>query len=262
MEKNELIKQLLSTMGNYVNKDGLLYFKTKLETLFVKKVEGKQLSTNDYTNEEKQKLAGLNNYTLPKASSSTLGGIKVGAGLTIDGEGNLSATGGGEADSVNWQNVVGRPTKLSEFTNDQNFQTDTQVEQAITSKGYLTAVPDEYVTDTELNGKGYQTSSQVESAIASKGYQTSEQVQQAINSAVSGITGIEFSVVEELPGTGKKGVIYLLSNLGTGQNVYDEYIWVESKYEKIGTTEVDLSNYYNTENFTAITNGEIDSMFA
>lgn len=34
-------------------------------------------------------------YTLPTASSSTLGGIKVGSGLSIDGAGVLSAAGGG-----------------------------------------------------------------------------------------------------------------------------------------------------------------------
>lgn len=48
----------------------------------VDKVSGKVLSTNDYTTAEKNKLAGIaanaNNYTLPTASDSTLGGIKTG----------------------------------------------------------------------------------------------------------------------------------------------------------------------------------------
>lgn len=48
----------------------------------VDKVSGKRLSTNDYTTAEKNKLAGIadnaNNYTLPTASDSTLGGIKTG----------------------------------------------------------------------------------------------------------------------------------------------------------------------------------------
>jgi hypothetical protein len=34
-------------------------------------------------------------YTLPIASADTLGGIKVGEGLNIDGEGVLSSTGSG-----------------------------------------------------------------------------------------------------------------------------------------------------------------------
>ena len=54
----------------------------------VDKVEGKQLSTEDYTTAEKTKLAGIeagaNNYTLPTATASALGGIKVGANLAID----------------------------------------------------------------------------------------------------------------------------------------------------------------------------------
>lgn len=61
----------------------------------VDKEDGKGLSTNDYTDEEKEKLAGIeenaNNYTLPTASSTTLGGIKVGTNLSIS-DGVLSAT--------------------------------------------------------------------------------------------------------------------------------------------------------------------------
>lgn len=63
----------------------------------VDKVSGKGLSTNDYTTEEKNKLAGIesgaNRYTLPTASANQLGGVKVGSGLTIE-NGVLSATGG------------------------------------------------------------------------------------------------------------------------------------------------------------------------
>lgn len=54
----------------------------------VDKVAGKGLSTNDFTTEEKNKLdgiaAGANAYSLPIASATVLGGIKVGNNLTID----------------------------------------------------------------------------------------------------------------------------------------------------------------------------------
>lgn len=42
----------------------------------VDKVEGKQLSSNDYTTAEKNKLANLQNYTLPTAIKNILGGVK------------------------------------------------------------------------------------------------------------------------------------------------------------------------------------------
>lgn len=54
----------------------------------VDKVVGKGLSTNDFTTAEKNKLAGIaagaNAYSLPIASATVLGGIKVGNNLTID----------------------------------------------------------------------------------------------------------------------------------------------------------------------------------
>lgn len=105
-------------MSKYLDSNGLLYLwgkikglTTSLETLIsgkVDKVEGKSLSTNDFTNTEKAKLEGLENYTLPTASAETLGGVKVGVGLAVN-NGVLSATGGGTADSVDWDNVQNKP---------------------------------------------------------------------------------------------------------------------------------------------------------
>ena len=60
----------------------------------VDKVTGKGLSTNDYTDAEKTKLAGIetgaNNYTLPAATASALGGVKVGANLVVANDGTIS----------------------------------------------------------------------------------------------------------------------------------------------------------------------------
>lgn len=55
-------------------------------------------------------------YTLPVASANVLGGVKVGAGLTISQQGTLSATGsGGVADSVEWDNVLDTPTTVEGY---------------------------------------------------------------------------------------------------------------------------------------------------
>lgn len=84
----------------------------------------------------------------------------------------------------------------------------------------------------------------------------------AIASALADITGISYQVVASLPATGQVGVIYLLSNSGTAPNIYDEYIWTGSAFEKIGTTDVDLSNYVQTTDLVAVTNAEIDTIVA
>ena len=74
-----------------LSSDVELISKTKVD-----KVTGKQLSTEDYTTEEKTKLSGIddnaNNYTLPAATTTTLGGIIVGDRLSIDSTGKLVAT--------------------------------------------------------------------------------------------------------------------------------------------------------------------------
>lgn len=71
------VKYLISIEG-VVSKDEeftLKDFSTELNNK-VDKVEGKQLSSNDYTTAEKNKLANLQNYTLPTATKSILGGVK------------------------------------------------------------------------------------------------------------------------------------------------------------------------------------------
>lgn len=84
----------------------------------------------------------------------------------------------------------------------------------------------------------------------------------AITNALADITGIDFQIVETLPSTGVKGTIYLVSNSGTGTNIYDEYIYVNDKWEKIGTTNVDLSGYVQKSEMVSITNAEIDTIVA
>ena len=61
---------------------------------------------------DKSKLDGIasgaNNYSLPTASASTLGGVKVGSGLSIS-NGVLSTTGS----SVSWRDVTNKPTMVT-----------------------------------------------------------------------------------------------------------------------------------------------------
>ena len=64
-----------------------------------------------------------------------------------------------------------------------------------------------------------------------------------VDDSIGKLTGIEFQIVESLPTTGKKGVIYLVAHNPSDKDIYDEYIWVTDKFEKIGNTDVDLSAY-------------------
>lgn len=64
-----------------------------------------------------------------------------------------------------------------------------------------------------------------------------------VNALISNISVVRFEVVENLPNIGESNVIYLVPNNGNVPDVYDEYIWVGSAWEKIGSTDVDLSGY-------------------
>lgn len=58
-------------------------------------------------------------YEMPLASQDTLGGVKVGEGLITSEDGTLSV----DNKDVNWSDINGKPTKLSEFKNDAGFLT-------------------------------------------------------------------------------------------------------------------------------------------
>lgn len=209
----------------YLDDDGVLYVKQKIEGKFVAKDGKKVLSDNNYTDAEKEKLADLENYTLPKATTSSLGGVIVGDNLTIDENGKLNANP-----------VVDVPIETISVND---------VEQSIVGKNVNITVP----TDNAAlaNGAGYQTEAQVSSAISS---------------AIQGVTQFDYQIVQVLPATGVKGTIYLIANSGEKPNMYDEHIWINEDWEKFGTAEVDLSGFVKEKDLAAITNAEIDTIFA
>lgn len=73
-----------------------------------------------------------------------------------------------------------------------------------------------------------------------KTFKTESEIQQMIEKASS----LKKEVVTSLPTTGKDDVIYLVKdNKGKDNNNYLEYLWLNGKYELIGSTQVDLSGY-------------------
>ena len=107
------------------------------------------------------------------------------------------------------------PTKVSELTNDTGFITNSDIPTNISAF---------------TNDSNYQTLTDVQGIIA-------------------GIARFTISVVDTLPDTGAPMVLYLVpraQNLQTETNIYDEYLWIEqtSSFEHLGSTAVDLSDYY------------------
>lgn len=68
---------------------------------------------------------------------------------------------------------------------------------------------------------------------------TKEEVQ----SLISALNNVTLQKIESLPESGESNVIYLVPKSGSGNDIYDEYIYIDGKPEHIGSTQVDLSNY-------------------
>ena len=85
---------------------------------------------------------------LPIASATQLGGVKVGAGLSVTENGVLSATGGGTADAVEWNNVLDKPTTIAGYG-----ITDAKIENGTITLGNQTITPLTSAPVTSVNSK-------------------------------------------------------------------------------------------------------------
>lgn len=253
-----------TTTVKYLDDNGLTYYHSKIKTLLNGKVDteaGKGLSANDFTNTLKSKLDGI----AAGAQVNVIEGVNVNGSAVTPTNKIVNLT---------------IPTKLTDLTNDGNFVTDANYVH--TDNNFTTTLKNKLngiATGAEVNVQSdwAVTSSSSDAFIKNKptkvsdftndsNFQTQSQVQQAINDAVGQITGLSFEIVQTLPATGTAGTIYLVPNSGSAPNIYDEYVWVTSggsgSFEKIGTTDVDLSGYVQYSNLVAITNAEIDTIVA
>lgn len=85
---------------------------------------------------------------------------------------------------------------------------------------------------------------------SSTNYISSGAVKTYVDAQIGGLTTFDVQVVQTLPTTGVKGVIYLVPHSHDSGDSYDEYIWntaaTTPAFEKIGNTDIDLSGYVPT----------------
>lgn len=200
-------------MANFLDFQGLQQLVGMIKQKFVQKENGKGLSTNDYTNEEKQKLSTLKTYNvatseeaglLSSANLNKLNAVEEGAEkniiTTIKRNGTLVNVSNKEVD-------ITVPTKYSELVNDKDLVSTAQVKTLISEARHM-----------------------------------------------------KKEIVSTKPATGEENVIYLVGPKGSGNNIYEEWLYINRQWEKIGDTDtkVDLSGYLKTSDIKAITTEEIN----
>lgn len=104
--------------------------------------------------------------------------------------------------------IKNKPTRLSEFTNDSGFITSTV----------------NNLTNYYLKSDTY-TKSQVDNLIGS-------------------VSTISITVVQTLPTTGQSNTIYLVPQNPSNPDIYNEYVYANNTWVNIGSSEIDLSDYY------------------
>lgn len=184
--------------------------------------------------------------------------------------------------------VITVPTKTSDITNDSGYITKDQVPEGSVAST-VTPIMDgtaslgtdtgwargDHVHPTDTSRASAKTVDGISDSLAKFnhawtgtyvvgfGENTAKVIKDYISNAVAGVTQISFEVVTSLPSTGEVGVIYLVPQTKTStQNIYDEYIYVNDAFEKLGSTDVDLTGYVKETDLEAISNAEIDEITA
>lgn len=133
---------LYNTTGQ--NTDGAMTQKATTDALNLK-ADASSLATVATTGDYGDLLNAPTPYTLPIAGANTLGGVKVGTGLSIDNAGILSVTGGGGSDIVLYnttgQNTDGAMTQKA-TTDALGLKANTSDLAAVATSGSYTDLSD------------------------------------------------------------------------------------------------------------------------
>lgn len=159
------------------------------------------------------------------------------------------------------------PTKTSQLQNDSGFitkevnnltnYTPTSSLSAVATSGSYNDLSNKPTIPTKTsdlnNDSGYITNAVndlVNYYLKSETY-----TKQEVNDLISAISTITMEIVQTLPTTGESNVIYLVpKSTAQTNNYYDEYIYTNNAWEKIGDTEIDLSNYVKNTDYAGNNN--------
>lgn len=253
----------------YLDENGLLYLVQKIKTWLADKANASDLTSHTgnttvhITSAERTKWNAAKTHadsahapSNAEANQNAFSNVKVGS-TTIEADSktdtlelaagnNVTLTPDASGDKVT---ITAKDTTYSTATQSANglmSSTDKKKLDGIATGAEVNVQSDWSATDTASDAyiKNKPTIPTNNNQLTNgAGYQTASQVNTAIANAVKDITSFEYEVVTALPTTGVKGKIYLVAHAhGTG-DAYDEYIWTGSAFEKIGNTDVDLSEY-------------------
>lgn len=146
--------------------------------------------------------------------------------------------------NIDYSYIENTPTKLSEFTNDENFVKQTDLTKTLEDYAQKSELPTK--TSDLTNDSGFITKL-VEDLV--NYYKKSETYnKEEIDQRISAIPKFNVKVVVSLPISNiSTTTLYLLKTGDESQNLYTEFIYVDGVWERLGTQTLDLSGYATQE---------------
>lgn len=163
---------------------------------------------------------GVQNKVVTAALNGKQNALTAGTGVTIDttdpANPEISA-------NVDYTNLINKPIKLSDFTNDEDF-----------------------IDNTVNNLTNYYL-------------KTETYTQTEVNDLISQLTSLSVEIVETLPTEAiSTTTIYLVNVSGTSN--YNQWMYINSAWANIGNTSVDLSNYYTKGQADTLLDAKVDKV--
>ena len=205
--------------------------------------------------------------------------------LTTDGQGNTSWTdkgGGGGGSTVSYTQTLASgtktgeieidgvstnmyaptpPTNTSDLNNDSGFITSadvpTKTSDLTNDSGFITSADVPTKTSDLTNDSGFITN--LVNDLANYYTKSQTYTQAEVDALISGIVTLNILVVQTLPTQDiSTTTIYLVPKQDTGtSDIYDEYLYINNAWELIGTTQIDLSNYYTKTETDTLLNAKV-----
>ena len=163
---------------------------------------------------------GVQNKVITTALNGKQNILTASTGVTIDTTDPSNPT---ISANIDYTNLINKPTKLSDFTNDEDF-----------------------INNTVNNLTNYYL-------------KTETYTQTEVNNLISQLTALSIEIVEELPTTDiSTTTIYLINVSGT--NNYNQWMYINNAWANLGSTSVDLTKYYTKGQTDTLLDSKVDKV--
>ncbi len=216
----------------------------------------KYLSENTIPALKSKVGAAVSEETAAREAAITNLSNQVANGYVAKDDLTITETGQQRANSLG-ESIVSKISKFDYFAqqvvlrvSDKNLATGEEKSQSVylsvansTGAGAMSASDKKKLDALPAISSVEQTTGTSETAVMS---------QKAVSEALSQIPKFAIQVVDTLPTADiSNTTVYLVPSGEEAQNLYTEYIYVNNKWEKLGTQTVDLTDYSTTEQMNA-----------